>query len=284
MWWDKEDGKKLPPGGEVPPRPVWKPPPAAPVENPVKEQTTKVVTPMPINATNSTVLGRSVVLHGELTGNEDLLVEGQFDGSIHVQEHCLTVGAGGQVKAEIHARQVIVHGKVTGNITALEKVEIRKTGHVLGDLTTAGIAIEDGAYFKRAWQPPVPRPLRAVGETVPVSDSLAPSRVSLWKKSAGSFEIVLTIIRPLRRGWSVPNHKGKGGRCNRLPAAWERSNPFQANPFPDSRVPPWNGFGIILRMSVGLRSSSVGRCTGRQLISCFDATSNYTWAMPSRRC
>jgi len=148
MWWDKEDGKKLPPGGEVPPRPVWKPPPAAPVENPVKEQTTKVVTPMPINATNSTVLGRSVVLHGELTGNEDLLVEGQFDGSIHVQEHCLTVGAGGQVKAEIHARQVIVHGKVTGNITALEKVEIRKTGHVLGDLTTAGIAIEDGAYFK----------------------------------------------------------------------------------------------------------------------------------------
>jgi cytoskeletal protein CcmA (bactofilin family) len=147
MWWEKEDTKKPQPGGEVPPRPVWKPPPAASVENPVKEQT-KVVTPMPINPNNSTVLGRSVVLHGELTGNEDLLIEGQFDGSIHVEDHSLTVGADGQVKAEIHARQVIVHGKVTGNITAREKVEIRKTGHVLGDLTTAGIAIEDGAYFK----------------------------------------------------------------------------------------------------------------------------------------
>jgi cytoskeletal protein CcmA (bactofilin family) len=103
---------------------------------------------MPMNPTNSTVLGRSVVLHGELTGNEDLLIEGQFDGSVHLEDNCLTVGAGGQVKAEIHARQVIIHGKVTGNISAREKVEIRKTGHVLGDLTTAGVAIEDGAYFK----------------------------------------------------------------------------------------------------------------------------------------
>lgn len=101
-------------------------------------------------ATNqiSTVLGRSLVLRGELTGNEDLLIEGQFDGTINVQEHCLTVGAHGQVKAEIHARQVVIQGAVNGNVTAREKVEIRKTGRVLGDLVAAGVAIEDGAYFK----------------------------------------------------------------------------------------------------------------------------------------
>ena len=147
MWWEK-DGKKPTPGVEVPLRPESKPPPAGSVESPVRDHTTKVVTPMPINPTNSTVLGPSIVLHGELTANEDLLVDGQFDGSIKVNGHCLTVGAGGQVKAEIHARQVIVHGKVTGNVSAKEKVEIRNTGHVLGDLTTAGISIEDGAYFK----------------------------------------------------------------------------------------------------------------------------------------
>ena len=121
---------------------------AAPVEHPAKEPTLKVVTPMPTNPSNSTVLGRSVAFHGELTANEDLLIEGQFDGTIHLEDHSVTVGAGGEVKAEIHARQVIIYGKVNGNISAREKVDIRKTGHVLGDLTTAGVAIEDGAYFK----------------------------------------------------------------------------------------------------------------------------------------
>ncbi|PYV18031.1 MAG: cell shape determination protein CcmA [Acidobacteria bacterium] len=147
MWWEK-DIKKLQPGAELPARPVWTPPRAAPVEHPAKEPTLKVVTPMPTNPSNSTVLGRSVAFHGELTANEDLLIEGQFDGTIHLEDHSVTVGAGGEVKAEIHARQVIIYGKVNGNISAREKVDIRKTGHVLGDLTTAGVAIEDGAYFK----------------------------------------------------------------------------------------------------------------------------------------
>ncbi len=97
---------------------------------------------------NPTLLGRSLVLKGDLSGNEDLVIEGQFDGNINIQDHCLTVGAHGQLKAEVHARQVVVLGSVNGNITARDKVEIRKTGHVLGDLVAAGIAIEDGAYFK----------------------------------------------------------------------------------------------------------------------------------------
>jgi cytoskeletal protein CcmA (bactofilin family) len=97
---------------------------------------------------NRTILGPSITLRGELAGDEDLAIEGQFDGSINLRDHCLTVGVKGQVKAEVEASRVIVQGAVTGNITARERIEIRKTGRVMGDLVSPGIAIEDGAYFK----------------------------------------------------------------------------------------------------------------------------------------
>jgi len=111
------------------------------------EPTPKVTTP--VAAGNSrTVLGRTLVAKGELSSNEDLLIEGQFQGNITLDDHCLTVGADGHVKAEIRARQVVVLGSLTGNVKAREKVEIRRTGHVVGDLLAATVAIEEGAYFK----------------------------------------------------------------------------------------------------------------------------------------
>ena len=93
-------------------------------------------------------LGESLIVHGELSGNEDLTIEGQFEGTIDLQGHCLTVGAHGQVKAEIRAGRVVILGAVNGNITARDRIEIHKTGQVVGDLVSPGIAIEDGAYFK----------------------------------------------------------------------------------------------------------------------------------------
>jgi cytoskeletal protein CcmA (bactofilin family) len=95
-----------------------------------------------------TLLGRTAVVRGQLSGEEDLLVEGQFEGTITLADHCFTVGADGQVKAEIRARQVIILGTVTGNISAREKIEIRRSGHVVGDLLAGAIVIEEGAYFK----------------------------------------------------------------------------------------------------------------------------------------
>jgi cytoskeletal protein CcmA (bactofilin family) len=89
-----------------------------------------------------------MVLKGDLTAKEDLTVEGQFEGSIDVAENTVTVGPQGQVKSEIRARHVIVHGSVSGKIAAREKIDIRRTGNVIGDLVAAGVAIEDGAYFK----------------------------------------------------------------------------------------------------------------------------------------
>jgi cytoskeletal protein CcmA (bactofilin family) len=104
----------------------------------------------PVNAGGqpASMIGRSMALKGELTGKEDLVVEGQFEGTIDVAEHTVTVGAQGQVKSEIRARHVVVHGSVTGKVTAREKIDIRRTGNVTGDLVSAGVAIEDGAYFK----------------------------------------------------------------------------------------------------------------------------------------
>ncbi len=97
---------------------------------------------------SQTVLGRTVVVQGQLSSGEDLLIEGQFDGTINLDDHCLTVGPEGHVKAEIRARQVVILGNVNGNIAAGEKIEIRRTGHVLGDLVAATVAIEEGAYLK----------------------------------------------------------------------------------------------------------------------------------------
>jgi len=145
MLWEKKPQPVTP----KKPGPEWvpQPPPAPQQEKPIMDTTTKVANPMPANA-SPTVLGRSVVLRGELSASEDLLIEGEFEGTINLQDHCLTIGAKGQVKAEIHARHVVIHGSVNGNITAREKVEIRKTGQVLGDLVAMCVAIEDGAYLK----------------------------------------------------------------------------------------------------------------------------------------
>ncbi len=143
-WWDKKGEE------EGTPKPVEKPwvPPAAPKAESPKTEATPKVSNSTASSQNPTVLGRSVVSRGEMSANEDLLIEGQFDGTINLKDHCLTVGSSGQVKAEVQARQVVILGTVNGNITAREKVEIRKTGRVQGDLTAAGVAIEDGAYFK----------------------------------------------------------------------------------------------------------------------------------------
>lgn len=95
-----------------------------------------------------TQFGRSLTVKGDVSGNEDLMILGQFEGTINVQGHCLTIGPEGKVKAEIQAARVVIHGSVHGNITVRERAEIYKTGHVVGDLIAPGISIEDGAYFK----------------------------------------------------------------------------------------------------------------------------------------
>lgn len=93
-------------------------------------------------------LGASLHVKGEITGSEDLLVDGSVEGLIQLDERKLTVGATAKVTADIIAREVVVYGTVKGNLRAKDRIEIKKDGSVNGDLTTARIMIEDGAYFK----------------------------------------------------------------------------------------------------------------------------------------
>jgi cytoskeletal protein CcmA (bactofilin family) len=95
-----------------------------------------------------TQFGRSLAVKGDVSGSEDLMILGQFEGTIKMEGHCLTIGPEGKVTAEIQAARVVIHGSVHGNISVRERVEIYKTGQVVGDLIAPGISIEDGAYFK----------------------------------------------------------------------------------------------------------------------------------------
>ena len=104
--------------------------------------------PNPPVESNRAQFGRSLTVKGDVAGSEDLTILGQFEGTVNLEGHCMTIGPEGKVKAEIHAGRVIIYGSVQGNIIVKERVEIYKSGQVVGDLVAPGISIEDGAYFK----------------------------------------------------------------------------------------------------------------------------------------
>ena len=93
-------------------------------------------------------IGKSVVIKGELSGSEDLYVDGTVEGTIQLQGNNLVIGPNGHVHAEVNAKGAVVEGKLEGNIRATERVELRKSAVIVGDIVTQRIAIEDGAYFK----------------------------------------------------------------------------------------------------------------------------------------
>src|SRR3977135_1733841 len=94
------------------------------------------------------LLGSSLHVKGDISGTEDLLIEGSVEGLIQTDDRKLTVGAMAKLTADINARGVVVYGHVRGNVRAKGRIEIRKDGSVIGNLTTAQIMIEDGADFK----------------------------------------------------------------------------------------------------------------------------------------
>src|SRR5262245_285584 len=119
------------------------------------------------------VLGKSVIVKGQIFSREDLTIDGEVEGTVELQEHRLTVGPNGKVLATVKAREIVVLGTIHGNVEASDKIDIRKEAKLVGDIKTARIVIEDGAYFKgnidivRAEAPrsaPAPKP-QAVAST-----------------------------------------------------------------------------------------------------------------------
>jgi cytoskeletal protein CcmA (bactofilin family) len=93
-------------------------------------------------------VGKSVVIKGEIFSREDLYLDGEMEGSVELPDHRLTVGPNARMKADIKALAVVILGSVQGNVDAAERIEIRKDASLVGDIRTARIILEDGAYFK----------------------------------------------------------------------------------------------------------------------------------------
>jgi cytoskeletal protein CcmA (bactofilin family) len=97
---------------------------------------------------SSARLGSGLHIKGQLTGTEDLQIDGKVDGPITLNGHQLTVGPTAVLNSEIRAGEVVVFGKVVGNLYASDRVDVKTDGSVIGDISTARISIEDGAHFK----------------------------------------------------------------------------------------------------------------------------------------
>jgi cytoskeletal protein CcmA (bactofilin family) len=147
MWGKKPEQQPAPPAtselnSEMPPKPA-----STPVE--ANKMSTDAMRPLGTPSSTGTArLGASLHVKGEITGHEDLLVDGSVEGLVQLEDRKLTVGATAKVSADVIAREVVVYGSVKGNLRARDRIEIKKDGSVVGDLTTARIMIEDGAYFK----------------------------------------------------------------------------------------------------------------------------------------
>lgn len=166
MWKRKEDEY---------PTPTPEPSPTGSAFNPVASAPSRPAEPLrseSLRTNEIATIGKSVVVKGELSGSEDLVVDGSVEGSISLRGQSLTVGPNGRVKANIEARNVILHGRVDGDVHATERVELRKTASLSGDISTARISIEDGAFFKGTIDIQKPEPAVKV-ETKPATNVLA---------------------------------------------------------------------------------------------------------------
>ena len=93
-------------------------------------------------------IGKSVLIKGELSGSEDLFLDGEVEGSIDLQDHNLTIGPHGRIRANVKAKDIVIHGKVDGNVHGTDRVELKRSAVLTGDIATQRIVIEDGAFFK----------------------------------------------------------------------------------------------------------------------------------------
>jgi cytoskeletal protein CcmA (bactofilin family) len=141
--WNKRKEEEYPPKSPATP---------AATTSPIKENAPMSMNAAPAHhATESrgpAVIGKSVMIKGQIFSREDLTIDGEIDGSVELHEHRLTVGPNGKLQAGVKAREVVVLGTIHGNVEASDKIDIRKDAKLVGDIKTARIVIEDGAFFK----------------------------------------------------------------------------------------------------------------------------------------
>ncbi|RLA49249.1 MAG: polymer-forming cytoskeletal protein [Gammaproteobacteria bacterium] len=120
---------------------------APPATDPVIAQPTSASV-TPATARSVAMIGPSIKIKGEVTGDEDLVIQGKVEGTIELSDHEVSVGQSGQVFADIKAKVIKIDGEVTGDIAGNEKVVISKSGNVRGNIVAPRVTLEDGAIFK----------------------------------------------------------------------------------------------------------------------------------------
>ena len=115
-----------------------------------------------------------MVVKGQIVSEEDLYVDGQVEGTVELPGNRLTVGLNGKLKASIKAREVVARGTIHGDIVAAEKIVIRKEAHLVGDLKSASIPIEDGAYFKGSIEMVRAAPAKPAAPAAPPAPAASP--------------------------------------------------------------------------------------------------------------
>ncbi len=115
-------------------------------EEPEVMSTTSSVRPQPVR--EQAIIGASLVVKGDVAGDEDLLIQGQIEGKVTLQNNSITVGRNGQVKADLFGKTISVEGTVQGNLFADEKIVIRQSGSVRGNLQAPRVTLEEGSKFK----------------------------------------------------------------------------------------------------------------------------------------
>jgi cytoskeletal protein CcmA (bactofilin family) len=117
----------------------------------------------------SASIGKAVKIVGQIFSKEDLYIDGDIEGTVEALENRLTIGPHGTAKAGIKAREVVLQGTIQGNVEAAEKMEIKKDARLVGDVRTARIMIEDGAYFKGSIDIVKPEPAKATPKPQPAA-------------------------------------------------------------------------------------------------------------------
>jgi cytoskeletal protein CcmA (bactofilin family) len=142
--WKKEDAKPLgvPEHSSSPSAP-----PMAPVSHTSSSHRDASAAP-PVSSRAAACISQGIRIKGEITGSEDLFVDGPIEGKVNLANGSLTVGPNGTVKADVIAREVIVRGRVEGRIQGRERVQLWSTGQVIGEVQTQRLAIEDGALLR----------------------------------------------------------------------------------------------------------------------------------------
>src|SRR5258708_30465778 len=181
MWKSRPEEKPL---STTPVQPAFTPPSATHSAVPIKES------PRSSDAFRVDVAhsGKSVLIKGELSGSEDLYLDGEVEGTIDLREHSLVIGPNGRIRASISARELVLHGTVEGNVQATERVELKKSSTLMGDVSTQRIVIEDEAFFKGAIDIPKEERLdaRKAVAAHAGSSATAPSLVSIRSSSSST--------------------------------------------------------------------------------------------------